>query len=501
MNRKTNWTLLTVLFLQGFTQSFGQAADWCYLQQKPLSYFSYQKMMRDHFNYTILGTQAPVSGIKFETAKPSATIKGNIVSSKDRQLLVNLELQGGSDNDLLQLFSGNKLNGFFKASLGFNIQLSNGNNAKYVLNNAFTQMLLRKKTCEFREEIAKQVDTFLVVRGFQHMVGARDFFLENLVTWICDAAENPPYKYKNYIRVFPDNDRRSYYHKLILAIAARYSNFTLSGSDGDKYTQFIQELAEPYSRKLFSGKIASDVTRLSIFESDSIYKYHLMDDYEIATYKDVWTSKSIAWLNISTTGANSTFTLFDTTKLALAGSHVFTPALSITINYLKKWTPVNKYLYARFGITFKKSNSLIDLETFDYKKQTAIVATPSSQVTSEKSGTAYKGSLETGIGIEVPLETFIAPWSYNAMPGIYAKLQYSYGAAWINQNKIGLDLGLIWNINNTGSGATNVLTVIPYVSWTDLATEYKDPAKSQQKNLSDLFSAGIKVGIPINLGK
>ncbi len=473
----------------------------CYFRELPLSYYAYQKMLRNHYNFTILGTQSPVSGFTFETDKPSITLKGNIYSAMESRLLVNLELTGGADNDLLKIFSGDKLNGLFKASLGFNYLLKKPNIAKYSIDDDFTKDLLKKTSCDYRETIAKKIDTLLVLKGFGEMRGIVPDSIGIMADYLLVESKKKIYVINDYQNRMKRDEYRDYYKKLIPAILKKYTTDTVKGNDNELFRRFIKELGEKENKEILSGDLLADLSRLSGFTQDVLYKYRLIDQNDIDTYKDVWRFKQISWLNVSVAGGNATFSLYDTIGHGMDGSHSFTASVSVTYNFLKKWTAANRYFYMRTGITFKKSNSLIDLETFDFKNTTAVVGSGTGQITTEESGTAYKGKLVDGIGFDFPIEIYWAPWNQDAIPGFYTKLMYSYGAPWINKNKIRLDLGLVWNVLNGDPDNKSVLTITPYVSWTNLVEEYKDAARTVKKDLSDLFSIGVKIGVPVNLGK
>src|SRR6202035_817135 len=90
----------------------------------PLTNESFNKMMKNEFFYTILGNKSPVSGFKLETTNPSATLSGNILVNKVRSFILNLQLVASTSNNISEIFSQNKLNGSFSATLGFNFMLT-----------------------------------------------------------------------------------------------------------------------------------------------------------------------------------------------------------------------------------------------------------------------------------------------------------------------------------------------------------------------------------------
>ena len=482
--------------------------------QKPLSYYAFQKMMRNHYSFTVLGTQAPVSGFKVETNKPTITLKGNIYSGikqsddiKKKALIINLELTGGVSNEMQQIFAGDKLNGYFKAALGFNLLFDGGNNAKYTMSNDFEKMLNRKKVVEYHEEVALQVDSMLALSALEDILNAPVQTLDKTVEYMLVLAGKDEYTINNYSdpakwrRPFPYSDLPGRYKSLVIAMIKKYGADVSIADEDAMFIDFIAKLRAPANNTLKYSKLVSDFGKAAKFKQDRRYKYQLIDDQAIDTYKNIWTQKKITWLNVSVSGLNSSFKMYNAGTNMLSDSNSFIPALTLSYNLFTKYAVANKYFLFRIGIGVKRMNSLADLPKFDYKKETLINVSPTETLKSEKSGTAYQGELKHGFGFELPLETYWAPWTRDAIPGLYGKLQYNYGETWINKNKISMDIGMIWNLTNSDKDSKSVVTIVPYVSWANLVKEYKDVQKTKQKSLSDLFSVGLKFGIPVNLGK
>jgi hypothetical protein len=326
--------------------------------------------------------------------------------------------------------------------------------------------------------------------------------LEAIVNFIIDNSKRDEYTISGYERFIGDSlnaAKKQHYTKIVIGMIVRYGADT-SVSDQEKLKRFITNLSIKDNRSVLAGKLLSDIKRLYPFK-DTKHKYHLKDDFEIETYKDIWTSKRIMWLNVSLTGSNASFRLYNAATNVLVDSNSFLPGVSVSINFFKKGKEPGKYFFARAAINLKRVNSLVDLTKFDYKKETIISVSPTEQLKSEKSGTAYQGALSHGFGIELPIEMYCAPWKEVAVPGLYGKLQYSYGEPWINKNKASVDVGMVWNVTNSDKDSKNVLTIVPYMSWGNILKEYKDEGKSLQKKASDVFSVGVKFGIPVNLGK
>lgn len=491
--------VLTIFPLVCSRNLFAQESkDPCYTQKKPLSYYAFRKMMRDHYSYTLLGTQTPTSGFKIEMNKPTITIKGNIYSNSSKGVLVNLELTGGVQNDLLQVFAGDQLNSYFKASVGVNVLFPRGNDAKYVMDNKFVKGLIRKKVCEYREEVAKQIDSLLIVSALEDHVTDPAPTLSNIVTYIITSSRKDEYTIDGYTR--PIADLNDYYKKLLLGMIKKYGA-DATKTDDAMFTDYMQRLRTSTDNSLPSSKLVADINKFSKFKKDRKHKYHLKDEFEIEAYKDIWKSKRISWLNVSFTGFNSSFKMYDAAANALTDSTSFLPSISVSYNFFKKWTPPNKYFFVKAGVVIKRVNSLVDLPKFDYKKETLVTVSVTEELKTEKSGTAYQGIFKHGAGFEIPVEVYWTPWNEAAVPGLYSKVQYSYGSSWINKNKVSLDLGMVWNVANNEKDSKNVLTIVPYMSWANFLTEYKEPTKVTTKKISELFSVNVKFGIPVNLGK
>lgn len=477
--------------------------DSCYNQEEPLNYYAFKKMMRENYNFAIVGTQTPTSGFKFETNKPTITLKGNIISGFDKRMLVNLELTGGLQNDLMKVFAGDELNGFFKASLGFNFMLEGGNDAIYDFDNDFTKELVKRQVCEYREEVSRQIDTMVVLQVLEDYAQPQSPVptLDAFAKYASGLALKDEYNINGYYRNKPD----AYYSELIMdLIHKRYMQGNVNDSTATKeeqWTRFIKSVKSTDSLYIKTPLLLADVKKAAKFKYSRNHKYDLWNAYAIETIKDIWVRKTLTWLNVSLAAGNSSFHLYDNITNTVINSNSFLPALSVTYNFYTKWAAPGKFLFIRVGATAKKENNLAELKKFDYKKETVISTGIDEELKSEKTGTAYAGLLKEGGGVEFPLEIYYTPWNFQAIPGLYTKIQYCYSNAWFNRNKLSADLGLTWNVTNSDKDGKNLLTIVPFVSWSNFLNEYSDQIKENKKKLSDLFSVNVKFGVPINLGK
>ncbi|MDB5209665.1 MAG: hypothetical protein JWQ30_492, partial [Sediminibacterium sp.] len=79
--------LLLLCFIVSFraiAQPVAPVRDTCMQVTVPLEAPAFRKMINSQFSYAILGKEAPVSGFKVETAKPSITLTGTIAKTKTR---------------------------------------------------------------------------------------------------------------------------------------------------------------------------------------------------------------------------------------------------------------------------------------------------------------------------------------------------------------------------------------------------------------------------------
>jgi hypothetical protein len=220
---------------------------------------------------------------------------------------------------------------------------------------------------------------------------------------------------------------------------------------------------------------------------------------ELKTYKNLFTKLSIWWFTLSPNFSNTTFRLFNSIDSTLVKDHSSLYGLKLSFNnYRKSNIFKSQFLYISGGIELKKVNSLEELDKFSYKKTTEIKANKNESLSDEKTGTAYSGKYKSGAGIDLFVEGFTMPWKQAFIPGFYAKIQYTHSEIWINKDKIALDLGLLYNLTNSKE-TKSVLSIVPYVKWSNILREKDLKDYSVVTPLHDLFSVGLRIGIPINL--
>lgn len=467
--------------------------------QSPVTSEALSKMMLDYYNFTIVGSQTPTTGFKVETNKPSITLKGNIFSNRYRRFVANLELEGGLENGLMQLISGKDVNSYFKGSVGFNFLRPKNIASHYVLTKTEYQ-LTYNAFHNNRMLLARQLDTFFVIKVITDDSLFRKYTFSQFKNAVVAESKVSEYQIKSLTRQYPVSPD-AYYHDLIKGVLVSYGTAT-SSTDDILLNNFRTSVDSVNSTTIKTKKILEDYDRIkeSLLKEENTLN-DKQYDFEIALTKVNWTWKKIKWWNVSLSAVNSNFKLYNSGNNNLLDSNSFLPSLSVSFNWLWKGKEANRFHYIKLGGTVQKANSLIDLQKFNYKKETTITVNPGEELKSTKEGTAYMGELVEKTGFDVFIEAFSVPWTNQFIPGIYLKTVYRNSEAWINKNKISLDLGTVWNVNNNDKDAKNVLTIVPFISWSNLLKEYKDLGKTQERKLSDLFSFNVKFGIPINIGK
>ncbi|RKR81880.1 hypothetical protein BDD43_2041 [Mucilaginibacter gracilis] len=129
------------------------------------------------------------------------------------------------------------------------------------------------------------------------------------------------------------------------------------------------------------------------------------------------------------------------------------------------------------------------------------VPSSTETLTKEETGTGYEGDFREGFGYDVFADFYGMFWKKSYIPGIYAEVKYSHGNPWITQDKLALSAGAIFNVTSSDKDSKNLLSIVPYVKWSNVLKEYTDLARSGTSPLHNQFSIGISVGIPINIGK
>ena len=504
---------------------------------KPLRDETFDRFILNYYSFTLLGTATPATGIKVETANPSITLKGNLLNHK--RFIVSLELTGGVTNGLMEVFSKNKVNSLFKATAGANFLLGhnsawydkmsqdvvrnlydNGAKKYYQLRGVSDKAIvlgvltdedfLNTPTVSKIKRLWEQSDEFVSLRDSEHELEDDIAPLEKKANRSKKEDDELEELRADLKRV---KNRISYidteYPVIALAYLNEYGmNAGALTDDGLKSFAYQWTKQKPYpadtalvTKKTKLLKLYEAYTQLSKKAVDSLHKF------EFQATDNIWRSRTIRWINVAPTIASTSFMYLSPDQLSLAERQEWLPGVKAGINYLKKYKEPHRFIYVTGGPTFQKVTTLEEMTKYGYKKTSQIkvadpaVPTTQETLTSEETGTAYQGDYATGLGLDLGGEIYAAPFKQPYMPGFYGQLQLRYGKPWINDKKISLALGLLWNVTNGDKESKNVLSIVPYVKWSNLLNEFKDREKTQQLALKDLFFAGVQIGVPVNLGK
>jgi hypothetical protein len=448
---------------------------------------AFKKMMINLFNYTIVGDQAPASGFKFQTADPSATLSGNVYISKQKGFITTLSLTGGLNDNLNEVFSGNKLNGYFKSTIGLSWLLTN--NAAGVdpmLNQTFLN-ILHEQNKDSVDAIQSSADTAVVYISLMDTLMLKTPTFVNLKQVITSNLSKQTYQ----IKTLTDARILSILNKLFSNLA------NLSGYSTDKQ---IAEFLNKNNYKLAKAeydKFVINYNRLTpIFNNlqDSTI------NMQLKKFSKYYTYKSIYWLNLQPDLGNSSYHVFNAADSTLNASNNFLYGLKFSLNYLRKYSTSKKFRYLSAGVNLRKTNNLEELTKYTYKSSTQIKLKDGQSISKEETGTGYSGTVKSGVQYGLFAEWYQIPFEAINL-GYYFKAEFNHGSPWVSPNKLSTDLGLVFNVTSSDKEAKNLLTVIPYASFSNILRQRDVTNPSKNTPLHDLFSVGFKVGIPINIGK
>jgi hypothetical protein len=207
---------------------------------------------------------------------------------------------------------------------------------------------------------------------------------------------------------------------------------------------------------------------------------------EIDNFKDVWTRKSVNWINLSPTISNSALTFYDTVKKSLNDVTSLLWGIQLTYNILTIYQQPGRFLYFRGGFEYKRSNNVGDLSQLQYQSSSVLNTAGTTTISKQKSGTAYKGTLSQYKLGGIFGEFYWTPVKVTAIPGIYLRCEATYATAPVIQYSVSPDIGLLWNV--PGKDGKSILSIIPYVNWSNIAN-----------SSVDTFTGGIKFAVPINV--
>ena len=474
----------------------------------PLSDYAFDKYIKNNFNFAILGENVPTTGIKVETAKPSVTLSGILPVGRSKTKIFNLELTAGAKENIAEIFSGNKTSGYFKASIGFNWLWPNNiaNYAPLPHSNAtdpLTNQASDKQILDTIARINKYVKIALI-----HKTLATDTFFK--------YRDSVTFKkiYLKYAEIAKDDEFYKRESPLILQVLGDYGvkdkdivqalySFVFMWQEAMKHNNI--SLTTNESSETMVNRFQVSLFNKNLGKADNIIKLakDSIADAQIKLYAKRYNSYNLFYANITPSISNTSFHHYENlVGNTLSERNSFVPAVKIGLNWFKRYPNVSgKFLLLTISATPKRTNSLDDLTQVNYKITKSHVKLPDTTKTinEDESGTAYKGNYKVGFGIETSAEFYAVFTKHLAIPGIYLKLGYSFGEPWINQRQIPFEGGLLFNISSKTKDAVNYLSLIPYVAWSNLKSSID--ADGASVALHDKFSFGVKLGIPVNIGK
>ncbi|RYF20264.1 MAG: hypothetical protein EOO42_12725 [Flavobacteriales bacterium] len=465
----------------------------------PLSPYTFDKFLYEGYNFAILGSSTPSTGLKFETIKPSVTLSGNLHAKNG--LIINLELSAGAKDGLGDIFSKDKLNGFFKVSAGFNF-LSSNNGATPKSDTTFMQRQTKL------HNKAKLYDSLVNINnGVRKAVIYKTLAHPQLIANPSSQTFASIYTKLKGASFVEKNEKR--YLDSIFAL------YDIQETDLDKsILAFVNKWKFLLSNPGALANTASDTTKFmtrykALHFEQNLKKaqklYNLAQDtlsnIEMRYFKNDYNRVKIKWWNFTPAISNSAFHLYDPVALGITSRHSLGLEMKVSYNWLFKYPAyAGKFIYLSFGLTPKRMNSLDDIDNFSYKKSTQIKVGTNETLTEEETGNAYSGNYKNGFGLDIFAEGYWCFSKKRFIPGLYGKISYNYGYPLVNDKQIPLEMGLIYNLASNDKDSKNLLSVIPYVGWTNI-NHSLDYATRTPESLHSKFNFGLKVGVPINIGK
>lgn len=453
----------------------------------PLSGKAFDKYVLNKYSFMILGSQAPVSGLKVETSKPSITLSGNFYNNKKKSVIGNIELTGAAQNDFTDIFSQNKLNGLFKTAIGFNFLMPR-NNASYLYDkdphiSEAKRQIIRSLTAK----LGKAIDTAIM---YECLLDKKTFsnpkWYDLLTRYIRKGGKGFPMRYP--------------YH-ILKAICKQYGIDTYDENPNELLMAFVETWNSdryPADKKALLLSDKEKYRTVWAKAQDSVY------NVEFKTFSNRYSSYTLKWINTSVLTSNTSFKLrVNQADTVLESHNSFLYSAKFATNYYKKYVDPGRFIYFSFAANLGRVNSLDDIsaEKFNYKSTREEKVNSTEKLTDEETGTAYKGVFKNGFGVDVSATLYTMPWKKLNILGLYSKLQLSRSDVYINKRRLLFEIGTIWNVNNSGTDNKNLLTIVPFVRWNNLLRQYSNIDKQNVTPLHDLFTVGIQFGVPINIGK
>lgn len=453
---------------------------------KPLSNKAFDRYLTNHYSYTILGDASPSTGVKVGTSTPSISLKAPLFKDRSNSFISTLELQAGTDTKLFEVFSENKISSTFKATLGLNFLLP-ANWANFKSKNQYILCNLRENGNKKYADLLSEANKTAVLEALMDQM-------------VMDSPdEGTLRKILNNTKI-PDSDIKSAIQELAKAL-------TIPTDGIDPYT-LISQIANSW--KAYSNKLTEKEAFLKTYNTRVSFNRKMIDslyNFEIQQVEKLYTKRFVWWINASPYVSNTNFKQYNVSAITLVDNSSFLYGIKASLNAFWKFTEPHKFAYLVLSVIPQKLNSLDELTKYSYKKSTEIKfldpAKPNDKetISKEEPGTAYEGIFRSGYGTEILAEAYLVPWNQSYIPGFFAKASYSSSEHRLNKERTAVYLGLVWNITNSDKTVKNLVSILPYAGWSNLSTQYKDESKSKIVPLHDLFTAGIQIGIPINIKK
>jgi hypothetical protein len=475
-----------------------------------LSNRAFRKMSKNYYSYAITGNNTPISGIKITTNSPSVTVSGNLVVSKDKSFILNSQLTGGSQNNLSQIFAGDKLNGYFQATMGANFFFSGLIHGTYTPDNYSISSARAKYKKKVTSMLGKQIDSAVILNQLHRMLSKAlreeapnlptlDQISEtsaDTINALYGKAHTSPTA--QYIQIGDPTNEEAIavldVRKLLIAMMRKYLDDQATDDD-----QLVKEMADTYLNDA-SESYDADLKRLGFLGEEGTMESYV-DTTAITTLGPLFTKVRFVWLNVLPTISNNSLTFYDTNTKKIADTTSLLYGLSVSINMMRKSIGSYKFIYEQLGFSASRGNNISDLSKFNYQVLTNLSTTATNQSQQTKSGTAYEGKLRQGWGWDQFYEMYWIFTKTQYFPGLYARYDWSYQSVSLNKQKFSPTLGIIWNINSgdnsSASGSKNIISLVPFVNYSNILHNI-DPSGIPTKN-SDRWSVGINLSLPINI--
>ena len=488
--KQTLLITLTVFLIQ---ISYAQKASKKDTTEYPLNDKDFAKMMIGHYGYTILGSESPATGLKVETTNPSIALSGTIYKNTSGTAIVNLDLAGGVSSGFMDIFSNNKLSGYYKGALNIN-WMTPKNSAKFEHPNKWLTRSQKRQILVDSTNLSHKAYTALI---YSSLMDSSIFNQPSLVRLNTVYLERQK-SYGNVTTILPINTLE----ELVRRIVYSYDSALDTTLSTDKLMlAFVKRFKDSNDTERQVKFIKAYQNRAALLKStkDSISNQH------IKTFKDLYSRITIRWVNFTPGFSNASFWIYNPTEGTLKAKRSFLPFLKVSFNeFTQNQKHKERFTYWLFGGSLRAVDKLEEFSKFNYKKSQELKISDTEKISKEETGLAYLGDKnEHGAGFDLFGELYNTRWPgyFKNFPGLYFKAQYTHAAVWRDDNRLSSEAGLIFNFTNNTKDAKNRLSVMPFAAFSNVLEQRKPDDPFSTVPLHDRFFAGIRFGVPINLGK